>query len=213
MANGREAWRMVLFVIPIFFVIPVMSEIYFDLETQNMSYEVGGWQNLEAVRVSVACTWDEDNKSRTWWESQAVDLLATLQGYDLIIGFNVTKFDYRVLAFYSDIANQLVEKTFDLLLEIQIQGYGLVGLDTVARLNLGAHKLYKSADAVDLWREGKLKELEEYCQMDVELTRQVTEHWAEHGVLWLDGNFSKYALWPGLRPTALVAAGLYGDRD
>jgi hypothetical protein len=28
--------------------------IIFDLETQNLSYEVGGWANLEAVRLSAA---------------------------------------------------------------------------------------------------------------------------------------------------------------
>ena len=45
-------------------------------------------------------------------------LILLLAGFDLIVGYNVTKFDYRVLAGYSDLANYLDAQTFDLLLEV-----------------------------------------------------------------------------------------------
>lgn len=193
-----------------------MAVIFFDLETQNLSYDVGGWHNIESVRLAVACTWDEENGPRTWWENQAVDLLNTLYGFELIVGYNTTKFDFRVLSFYSDVANHLPEQNFDLLLEIQLQGYPLIGLDDLAQINIGERKTFRSASAVELWREGSarsLKLLETYCANDVQMTRHLTEHWQEQGVLWLDRDFSRYVLFPGLRPTSLAAAGLFGDRD
>lgn len=193
-----------------------MSVIFFDLETQNLSFDVGGWHNIEAVRLAVACTWDEEQGPRTWWEPQAVDLLNTLASFDLIVGFNTTKFDFRVMAFYSDVANYLSEQNFDILLEIQLQGYPLVGLDDLAKINLGEQKTLKSGSAVDLWREGSVRSLallETYCANDVQLTRHLTEFWEDRGVIWLDAVQASYALWPGLRPTSLAAAGLFGDRD
>lgn len=188
-----------------------MSTIYFDLETQNMSYEVGGWANLEAVGLAVGVTWDEQYKFRTWWESQVVELIQVLASADLIVGFNVNRFDYRVLVGYSDLAQYLDEQTFDLLLEMELQGMPKTGLDSIARRNLGASKMYKSADAVTLWREGRLEQLEKYCQQDVDLLRLLTEKWEKEGFLWLSDY--QYVIWPGLRPTSLAAAGVSGLYD
>ena len=29
-----------------------------DLETKNMSHEIGGWENTHMFQVSTVCTWD-----------------------------------------------------------------------------------------------------------------------------------------------------------
>ena len=31
-----------------------------DLETKNMSHEIGGWENTHMFQVSTVCTWDGD---------------------------------------------------------------------------------------------------------------------------------------------------------
>ena len=36
----------------------VSAVLYFDLETQLSAADVGGWENAEAMRVSVACAYD-----------------------------------------------------------------------------------------------------------------------------------------------------------
>ena len=81
-----------------------MTAIFFDLETQKLASEVGGWGNIEALGVAVACTHDDDMGYRDWWEAQAADLLRELHKASLVVGFNLNQFDYRVLSLYGDVS-------------------------------------------------------------------------------------------------------------
>lgn len=169
--------------------------IVLDLETQHLADEVGGWGNLEALQVAVAVSWDEDNGYRTWWEAQAADLVAELGRSRLVVGYNLSAFDYGVLSLYGRV-DDLADKTFDILDEIRSQGHRLVSLNAIAKLNLGEAKAYESgADAVKLWRDGRLEDLEAYCLKDVELTKRLYEFWEETGILWVSGV--EFAIWPG----------------
>lgn len=56
-----------------------------------------------------------------------------------------------------------------------------VSLGNLARGTLGQKKLGKAANALNLYRTGQLKELAEYCQQDVALTRDIFLHGLEHG--------------------------------
>lgn len=174
--------------------------IVLDIETQHLADEVGGWHNLQALQVAVAVTWDEDSGYRTWWEGQAGDLLAELGRSKLVVGYNISAFDYAVLSLYGN-TEDLLEKTFDLLDELFQQTGRRVALNHVAKLNLGEAKTYESgADAVKLWRDGRLEDLEAYCLKDVELTKRLYELWEDQGILWVDGL--NYAVWPGPPMTA-----------
>jgi DEAD/DEAH box helicase domain-containing protein len=169
--------------------------IVFDIETQHLADEMGGWHNLEALRVAVAVTWDEDHGYRTWWEGQAGDLVAELDRHDMVIGYNVNVFDYAVLSLYGR-TDHLLDKTFDILDELYQQTGKRVPLNLVAQLNLGEAKAYQSgADAVKLWRDGRLEDLAAYCTKDVELTQRLYQLWEDEGILWTSGL--NYAVWPG----------------
>ena len=37
-----------------------MSVLAIDLETKNLSHEIGGWENTHLFKVSTVCTWDGD---------------------------------------------------------------------------------------------------------------------------------------------------------
>lgn len=173
-----------------------MAEIIvLDLETQHLAGEVGGWHNLEALQVAVAVTWDERHGYRTWWEGQAADLVAELHRSDVVVGYNISAFDYAVLSLYADV-EALKERTFDILDELWQQTHRRVSLNAIAALNLGEAKSYESgADAVRLWRDGRLEDLQAYCQRDVELTKRLYELWEAEGILWVSGV--SYAIWPG----------------
>jgi DEAD/DEAH box helicase domain-containing protein len=174
--------------------------IVLDIETQYLADEVGGWHNLAALRLAVAVTWDEDVGYRTWWEGQAGDLLAELGRSKLVVGYNISAFDYAVLSLYGD-TEELLEKTFDILDELWQQLHKRVSLNLVAKLNLGEAKAYESgADAVKLWRDGRLEDLEAYCLKDVELTKRLYELWEAEGVLWISNV--DFAVWPG--PVAAI---------
>ena len=168
--------------------------VVFDLETQRSAAEVGGWANIEAMQLSVACTWDEQAGYRTWWEAQAGDLLAELARAALIVGFNVTAFDYRVLSLYGATVG-LFPKTHDIHVEIFSQTHRRVGLGLLARLNLGEAKALESGlDAVASWQAGDLETLAAYCQQDVELTRRLYDFWRSAGVLFVTP--ADFAVWP-----------------
>jgi DEAD/DEAH box helicase domain-containing protein len=147
--------------------------IFFDLETQRLAKEVGGWANVEAMRLAVACTYETQAGYQDWWEAQASDLIEELRRAKLIVGYNVSKFDYRVLSLYGSVAD-LDEKTFDLWGEIYYQTGNMVGLNKVAMLNLGEAKLLESGTrAVMLWRKGEWDELIAYCRRDVDRSHTV----------------------------------------
>mgnify|MGYP001818627275 CR=1 FL=1 len=159
--------------------------IVFDLETKKLAEEVGGWANVEAMGLSVACTWDEDHGYRDWWEMQAGDLLEELRKAELIVGFNLNKFDYRVLSLYGSILG-LEDKTFDILDEIWHQAHVRVALSHLAKINLGEAKAFESGvHAVRLYKQGKSEELAAYCRRDLEITKTLYLTWQMSGVMWL----------------------------
>jgi DEAD/DEAH box helicase domain-containing protein len=169
--------------------------LFLDLETQYLAAEVGGWANIESLRLAVACTFDERAGYRDWCEAQAGDLLAELRQAEQVVGFNLNAFDYRVLSLYGQTAG-LEAKTFDLHEHVRQQTGKRVALNTLAVLNLGEGKVFESGvQAVMLWKAGRLEELTAYCRKDVELTKRLFEFWQAQGLLWISGH--EYAVWPG----------------
>ena len=74
--------------------------LYFSLETQLSAADVGGSENAQDMRVSVACAFD----SAQWhyYEEQTIgDLVYEIRKAALVIGFNLKNLDYRVLSRYT----------------------------------------------------------------------------------------------------------------
>ena len=172
--------------------------IVFDLETQHLASEVGGWANKHLLRLAVACSYDLDYQARTWWEPQAVDLIATLDDHELIVGYNIRAFDYHVLSFYNHAIENLFQKTFDILAEVRRQTGLTLSLNHLSTINLGEVKTFANAvTAVELFRTGQLDELEAYCGRDVELTQRLFEKWEAEGYLWVDQARTRWVFFPG----------------
>ena len=75
--------------------------VFFDIETQFLSYEVGGWNNCDKMKLSVAVTYSTGKEEyRSFPEEKVMDLLDELLSADLVIGFNIRRFDYVVLQPY-----------------------------------------------------------------------------------------------------------------
>ena len=82
---------------------PPLRLVFFDLETQRSAQEVGGWHNAHLMRVALAVTFDtREGSYRSWYEADVAELIAHLKTADLVIGFNIVRFDYRVLRGYTD---------------------------------------------------------------------------------------------------------------
>jgi DEAD/DEAH box helicase domain-containing protein len=146
---------------------------FFDLETQRLADEVGGWQNKHLMRVSVAVLYETHTDSfKIYREEDIGAFLQDLQGLDLVIGFNIATFDYQVLRAYTSYNLQKLP-TFDLLQEIhQVLGFRL-SLAHLAENNLGKGKASDGIQAVKWFRDGDWEPLIEYCKLDVILTRDL----------------------------------------
>ncbi|TKJ39071.1 DEAD/DEAH box helicase [candidate division LCP-89 bacterium B3_LCP] len=144
--------------------------ISFDLETQRGPDEVGGWGNTHLMGLSLAVVQDLSNgECQTYREDDVDELIELLFNADLVIGFNCVKFDFGVLAGYSgrDFSGVNV---LDLLLLVHKNSGKRRSLDSLANYNLGKGKSGTGQQALRYYREGRWKELEEYCRMDVEIT-------------------------------------------
>ncbi len=157
--------------------------IYFDLETQKLAQEVGGWQNTHLMRVSVAVIFDSlENKFFTFAEDGVEDLIHSLSKADLVVGFNVKRFDYRVLSAYTgkDLRDL---PTFDILEDIyQRLGFRL-GLDHLAKETIDRGKSADGLQAVEWFRQGEMEKLTDYCCQDVAATRDLFMYGLEKGHL------------------------------
>ncbi|MBN1262583.1 MAG: ribonuclease H-like domain-containing protein, partial [Anaerolineae bacterium] len=149
--------------------------VFFDVETQNTFQEVGG-RYPERLRVSVVVSYNTvDQAFHRYTEASIAALVSELQSADLVVGYNLFGFDYPVIQQYTQQVALNTLPTVDMMLEIQKQIGFRVSLDSVASATL---KIGKSADglqAVQWWREGRIEELFQYCQQDVEITRRVFE--------------------------------------
>jgi DEAD/DEAH box helicase domain-containing protein len=157
--------------------------IFLDLETQKLAQEVGGWHNAHLMGVSVAVLYDSlEKRFLIYTEDTINDLLAHLKKADLVVGFNIKKFDYKVLSSY--MGNELQDlPTFDILEDISKRlGYRL-GLDHLAEETIHQHKSADGIQAVEWFRQGEMKKLTDYCRRDVAITRDLFLYGVEKGNL------------------------------
>jgi DEAD/DEAH box helicase domain-containing protein len=66
--------------------------VYFDLETQQSADEVGGWNRINRMGMSVGVTYSTARGDyRIYGEPQVNDLIRELQRADLVVGFNIVR--------------------------------------------------------------------------------------------------------------------------
>jgi len=153
----------------------VKNIVFFDLETRRSFQEVGGRHNIPRLGLSVAVTYSTaDHEYHHYTEETVADLIEELKAADLVVGFNVISFDYQVLRAYTDHPLRQLP-TVDMLDDIyRTLGFRL-SLDALATATLGVGKSADGLQAIRWWRQGKMQELFDYCQQDVEVTRQLYE--------------------------------------
>lgn len=155
-----------------------------DVETQLSAQEVGGWHKAKDMRVSCCVVYYSDTDEYVAYrEDELPAMFDRLQELDLIIGFNILRFDYAVLGPYAGGLDLHSLPTLDMLQEVRRRlGYRL-SLDALGAATLNAQKTADGLQALAWWKEGRLDEIIEYCTKDVELTRDLYLHGREHGYL------------------------------
>ncbi len=162
------------------------TEIYLDVETQRLSYEVaGGWTNIKEFGVAVAVTWDQEHGFRRWFEKDAERLVTELARFSRIITFNGNRFDLEVLRGYAPI-EKLLSRSFDLLADLHARLGHRVRLDDLARETLGRGKTGSGVEAVQWWRAGQRERVAMYCEKDVRLLIDMVSHARTTGYVVVD---------------------------
>jgi DNA polymerase III epsilon subunit-like protein len=182
------------------------NTVYFDLETQKSAEEVGGWDKIRDMRMSIGVTYSTARAEyRIYREHEVNALIDELRRADLVVGFNTLRFDYEVLAGHNPFFEAQQVPSLDMLVELQKTLQHRISLDALASATLGVEKTAEGTQALRWFREGKLLEIAEYCCYDVKITRLIHEYGLSHKQLhYLNRAGKKLAVqvkW-GLQPPA-----------
>jgi DEAD/DEAH box helicase domain-containing protein len=165
--------------------------VYFDLETQKSAEEVGGWDKISQMMLSIGVTYSTARGGyKIYGEKDVNQLIRELQRADLVVGFNNLRFDYEVLHGYTAFDLRQLP-TLDMLVDLQAKLQHRLSLDSIATATFGVEKTAEGMQAIQWFKEGRLLEIAEYCCYDVKITRMVHEYGAQNGEVHYHNRFGK----------------------
>ena len=161
-----------------------------DVETQKLVQDVGGWDHIDKLGISVACAYD--SKSDEWLSFLESDLkkLIELCEERLVIGYNIRGFDLPVMVPYGLIPARL--DVFDIMYDLQtLTRQQFLKLDAVARGTLGEGKSADGLMAVEWYKTGQIQKVIDYCMQDVKVTRDVFNFGRQNGFVKIQRSEEK----------------------
>ena len=180
-----------------------MSVMALDIETKNMSYDIGGFGNTHMFQVSTVATWD--GNTGTVYVDEPVDSFAksghivkSLRElkYDLdehfqkggvLLGHNIAAFDLPILKDSMDIyciKQYLEDKKYIDTSRILTKEHGeRFPLSNLVKCTMNDFKLMDSADAPKLWKMGQYDEVVEYCMKDTQLVYDLWKYGQNNGIV------------------------------
>jgi len=164
------------------------ERIVLDLETQRDFAEVEGRKH-ELLGVSVVGIYRYGTDAyEAYLESELSALTPLLQQAELLIGFNIKRFDLPVLVPYLPFSISTLP-VLDLLDDV-VKALGhRVSLDSLAQATLGRGKSGSGLDALRWFKEGKFELITRYCLDDVRLTKDLYEYGKQHGRLYASSRY------------------------
>ena len=169
-----------------------------DIETKNLSTEIGGWGNTHMFLVSTVATWDgkigkiyvdgditdkiiaKANTQVLPLKQLKYDLDDILKSGEKLLGHNIAAFDLPVLRDSLDIycirkfLND--EQYIDTSKEITKQHGERISLQNLVDNTLGETKSLESVMAPALWKAGEYQEVVDYCLKDCKLVYDLYYH-------------------------------------
>jgi DEAD/DEAH box helicase domain-containing protein len=163
----------------------------FDLETQRSAAEVGGWHHADLMKISCAVLYDsKEDRFIDFLENQIHQFIQRLQRFDLVIGFNIKRFDYQVLKGYSDFNFKRLNN-LDILEDVENQLGFRLSLAHLASVTLGATKTADGLQALQWWQQGRILEIIAYCRHDVKITRDLYQYGRKNRYLLFTNRANK----------------------
>jgi DEAD/DEAH box helicase domain-containing protein len=161
-------------------------EIVFDVETKKLFRDTETGDPSE-LGVSIVSTYIRQlneafeeiaGTMQSFWEKDFPSMWPLFEKADRIIGFNSINFDVQALKPYAP-ANFAKLKHFDILDVVKNTTGKRLSLNTFAKDTLGKEKTDVGTNAVIYWNKGdeeSLSKLRKYCEMDVEITRDLYDY-------------------------------------
>ena len=123
-----------------------------DIETRQLVDEVGGWDHMDKLQVSVACAYDSKTEEFTSYEMKDLPKLFNLCEERLVVGYNVRGFDLPVLAAHGLETKNL--DVFDLMYDVEaLTRQRYLKLEHIAQGTLGTGKSADGLMAVEWWKQ------------------------------------------------------------
>ncbi len=155
-----------------------------DLETQNLVQDVGGWGNVDKLKISIACAYDSKTDQFLVFRENEISKLNELCEDRLVIGYNIRGFDLIILKAYGLNLERL--DVFDIMYDVQtLTRQKFLKLETLAQGTLNAGKSADGLLAVEWWKQGEIDKIIQYCQQDVQVTRDIFEYGRKNGLVKL----------------------------
>lgn len=166
------------------------ERVVLDLETQREFSEVEG-RRPELLGVSVAGVYSyaEDRYEAYVEADLSTKLAPRLQAAELLIGFNIRRFDLPVLQPY--LSFPVTSLSVLDIMEDVVKNLGhRVSLDSLAQATLGRGKSGSGLDALRWFKEGRMDLIAKYCLDDVRLTKELYDSGKQHGRIFATSRFS-----------------------
>jgi hypothetical protein len=175
-----------------------------DLETKNLSSDIGGWGNTHMFLVSTVTTWNgntgtiyvdepvSDSFVKSGVQTKTLnelkfDLDDHFKKGGLLLGHNIVSFDLPVLRDAMDIycirkymsQKQYID-TSQYLLKERGERYAL---NNLVDHTLGRQKTLHSMDAPRLWKRGEYDAVVDYCLKDSQLVYDLWKYGQDEGTV------------------------------
>lgn len=151
-----------------------------DVETQKLVQDVGGWDHIDKLGISVACAYDSKTDQFLSYRENELSKLIDLCEERLVVGYNIRGFDLPVMVPYGLEPSKL--DVFDLMYDLEaLTRQRFLKLEAVARGTLGTGKSADGLMAVEWYKKGEIQKIIDYCLQDVKVTRDVFQYGRQNG--------------------------------
>lgn len=161
-----------------------------DVETQKLVQDVGGWENIAQLGISVACAYDSKTDQFLAFRENELKSLIELCEERLVIGYNIRGFDLPVMVPYGLQPQRL--DVFDIMYDLEtLTRQRFLKLEAVARGTLNAGKSADGLMAVEWWKSGQIQKIIDYCMQDVKVTRDIFQFGRQNGFVRIQRSEEK----------------------
>lgn len=151
-----------------------------DIETKQAVQDIGGWDHINRLEISVACAYDSKTDKYIAYRENELKQLIELCETRLVVGYNVRGFDLQVMTSYG--LNPKRIDVFDIMYDLEnLTRQRYLKLEAVARGTIGSGKTADGLQAIQWWKEGEIQKIIDYCMQDVKVTHEIFQFGRQNG--------------------------------